>query len=331
MMTDTPFPDPNPNDPDRSNPSPPPPPTGATPDSTPQPHRGLPDESMSPTVRLPGVPMIVSEDADAAGATNAAPEANVPPVIPEPPLTEPTRPPLIASSTGDSSPNPPSPVPPVRHTAMHTDAMQMTELQRLRPPRPNSPPNPPENQSANPSGSTTASTEPGAVAENLNSTPKRGSMVISTAQSPMNYLSPAPETGPGVTASGFGGPLAGQSSAPPTPSSALPIQARPKLMVLRGEKLNVQYPLYEGPNYLGRTDEKPVDIDLEDQEASDRIWTSRQHACITYQNGVLTIEDLNSLNGTFVNRMRVHPGQQRILQVNDIIQVGTVQMKVILA
>ena len=74
---------------------------------------------------------------------------------------------------------------------------------------------------------------------------------------------------------------------------------------------------------------KPVDIDLDDQESPDRIWTSRQHAVITLDNGALAIEDLNSLNGTFVNRTRVHPGQVRELHENDVIQVGTVHMKVI--
>ena len=92
--------------------------------------------------------------------------------------------------------------------------------------------------------------------------------------------------------------------------------------------MDVQYPLYPGKNYLGRTDDKPVDIDLDDQEAPDRIWCSRQHAVITFENGRLTIEDLNSLNGTFVNRTRVHPGQVRDLHENDVIQVGTVHMKV---
>jgi hypothetical protein len=110
---------------------------------------------------------------------------------------------------------------------------------------------------------------------------------------------------------------------------ALPQESKPRLVVLRGEKIDMHYPIYSGKNYIGRTDEKPVDIDLENQEPADRIWTSRQHAIITFENGALTIEDLNSLNGTFVNRTRVHPGQMRALQVNDIIQVGTVQMRVI--
>ena len=115
-----------------------------------------------------------------------------------------------------------------------------------------------------------------------------------------------------------------------TPSDALSSAAKPRLVVLRGEKIDLQYPLYSGKNYLGRTDDKPVDIDLENQEPADRIWTSRQHALINFENGSLTIEDLNSLNGTFVNRARVHPGQLRTLQINDIIQVGTVQMRLIL-
>ena len=41
----------------------------------------------------------------------------------------------------------------------------------------------------------------------------------------------------------------------------------------------------------------------------------------------MTIEDLNSSNGTFVNRTRVYPGQKRPLAVNDVVQVGTVQMR----
>jgi hypothetical protein len=101
------------------------------------------------------------------------------------------------------------------------------------------------------------------------------------------------------------------------------------LIVVRGEKIDMAYPLYPGKNYLGRTDEKPVDVDLECQEPADRVWTSRQHAVIHLDDGVLSIEDLNSLNGTFVNRTRVHPGQVRALAPNDVIQVGTVQLRLV--
>jgi pSer/pThr/pTyr-binding forkhead associated (FHA) protein len=100
--------------------------------------------------------------------------------------------------------------------------------------------------------------------------------------------------------------------------------------VLRGQKRNVEYPIYEGLNFLGRADDKPVDIDLEDQEPPDRVWCSRQHACISFEADQMAIEDLNSANGTYVNRTRIYPGQKRPLVVNDIIQIGNVQLKVII-
>jgi hypothetical protein len=108
----------------------------------------------------------------------------------------------------------------------------------------------------------------------------------------------------------------------------LPAESKPKLVVLRGQRVNVEYPIYEGDNFIGRADDKAVDIDLEDQEPADRVWSSRQHAVISFQDGLLSVEDLNSTNGTFVNRNRVHPGQKKPLQINDVIQIGTVQLKV---
>ena len=47
----------------------------------------------------------------------------------------------------------------------------------------------------------------------------------------------------------------------------------------------------------------------------------------TRRRRILTIEDLNSANGTYVNRARVYPGQKRQLFVNDVIQIGNVQMR----
>jgi hypothetical protein len=117
-------------------------------------------------------------------------------------------------------------------------------------------------------------------------------------------------------------------AAPAAPAAApLAADAQPKLVVIRGQKLNAEYPIYPDLNFIGRADEKPVDIDLEDQEPPDRVWCSRQHALITFESGLLTIEDLNSANGTYVNRNRVYPGQKRQLTVGDTIQIGNVQMK----
>ena len=126
------------------------------------------------------------------------------------------------------------------------------------------------------------------------------------------------------------GPAAAPTPAAEMPAGAtLPPDAQPRLLVLRGQKRNVEYPLFEGLNFIGRADEKPVDIDLEEQEPPDRIWCSRQHACVAYESNQLIIEDLNSANGTYVNRTRVYPGQKRPLSINDVIQIGNVQLKVL--
>ena len=105
---------------------------------------------------------------------------------------------------------------------------------------------------------------------------------------------------------------------------------RPRLVVLRGQKIDAEFPVYEGRNTIGRFADKPVDIDLITQESDAQIWCSRQHAAITFDKGAVLIEDLNSLNGTWVNGVRIHPGQLRVLKANDVIQVGTVQMKLVL-
>lgn len=104
--------------------------------------------------------------------------------------------------------------------------------------------------------------------------------------------------------------------------------APPRLVVIRGEKPNVEFPVYDGKNYIGRASDKPVDIDLTGQEPADQVWSSRQHALVSLDRGTLLVEDLNSLNGTFVNRSRLHPGQKRVLQSGDVVQIGTVQFRV---
>jgi hypothetical protein len=123
------------------------------------------------------------------------------------------------------------------------------------------------------------------------------------------------------------------AAAPPAPAAggkgpSIPPGAKPKLVVKRGQKIGFEFPIYPDSNYIGRSDEKPVDIDLEDQEPPERVWCSRQHALINFDEsaGIITVEDLNSSNGTYVNRERVYPGQPRQLFVNDTVQIGTVHL-----
>ena len=116
---------------------------------------------------------------------------------------------------------------------------------------------------------------------------------------------------------------AAQLPAPPAPAG------KPKLVVLRGLKIGTEYPVYEGRNTVGRFADRPVDIDLVSQESVEQIWCSRQHAVVTLDRGVVVVEDLNSLNGTWVNGIRIHPGQHHPLNAGDVVQIGTVQLKLV--
>lgn len=100
------------------------------------------------------------------------------------------------------------------------------------------------------------------------------------------------------------------------------------LEVVRGEKPGKFLPILEGRNVVGRAVTEPVDIDLGGQEPVERVWVSRKHAVIHYDGTELILEDLNSLNGTFVNRTRLAAGSQRTIQTGDVVQFGTVQVRV---
>lgn len=120
-------------------------------------------------------------------------------------------------------------------------------------------------------------------------------------------------------------PATDRADQQPAPLPVPPV--RPKLVVLRGMRIDAEYPIYEGRNTIGRFADKPVDIDLVSQESTEQIWCSRQHATVTFSDGAVMIEDLNSLNGTWVNGIRIHAGQQKVIRHGDVVQIGTVQMK----
>jgi hypothetical protein len=57
---------------------------------------------------------------------------------------------------------------------------------------------------------------------------------------------------------------------------------------------------------------------------------SRQHALITMQHGEYAIEDLKSINNTLLNGFRLFPGQQYPLHDGDLVQFGTLVVRVLL-
>ena len=78
-----------------------------------------------------------------------------------------------------------------------------------------------------------------------------------------------------------------------------------------GGRTGEQFPLERTQTTIGRTPE--CDIFLDD------VTVSRRHAIVAKGAGSFTIEDLGSLNGTFLNRHRIEKAD---LENGDEIQIG---------
>jgi hypothetical protein len=120
-------------------------------------------------------------------------------------------------------------------------------------------------------------------------------------------------------------------SAPVAPAPAAAIR-NAKLTIVRGGTVGKVFPLQTGDNLVGRWDPDSgafpeVDLEADDPEA--RI--SRKHAIIRVSDAV-EIEDIGSLNGTFVNRgARLEPGSPVPLKDGDEIIIGKTFFKISLS
>jgi pSer/pThr/pTyr-binding forkhead associated (FHA) protein len=120
-------------------------------------------------------------------------------------------------------------------------------------------------------------------------------------------------------------------SAPPTPTP-IAVMQNARLTLIRGGTVGKVFPLQVGDNLVGRWDPDSgafpeVDLEADDPEA--RI--SRKHALIRVSD-TIEIEDIGSLNGTFVNRgPRLEPGSPVPLKDGDEIIIGKTFFKVSLA
>jgi hypothetical protein len=105
----------------------------------------------------------------------------------------------------------------------------------------------------------------------------------------------------------------------------------PRLVVLRGLRRDAAYALHEGANILGRSGaELPPDIDLAQQESPGRAGVSPRHALVLWKDGMLSVTDLHSAEGTSVNRTRLTPGDEHPLEDQDVIEVGSVMLQVVM-
>jgi len=115
--------------------------------------------------------------------------------------------------------------------------------------------------------------------------------------------------------------------APPAAAAAAPFKA--KLSVIRGGRRGQEFELETGNNLIGRWDPDTgsfpeVDLDADDPEAK----VSRKHALIRIDGGKITVEDIGSLNGTYVNRQpRLQPGTPSEIKDGDEVIIGKTFLK----
>jgi FHA domain-containing protein len=121
--------------------------------------------------------------------------------------------------------------------------------------------------------------------------------------------------------------------AAPAPATAAAAGApfKAKLAVVRGGRKGQEFPLEDGNNLVGRWDPETgsfpeVDLDADDPEAK----ISRKHALIRIDGGKITIEDIGSLNGTYVNRQpRLSPGSPAEIKSGDEVIIGKTFLKLV--
>ena len=111
------------------------------------------------------------------------------------------------------------------------------------------------------------------------------------------------------------------------PSDPLPAgerKAHATLVIERGGAPGTEFRLTNDESTIGRWDADngvfpDVDLDAHDEDAK----VSRRHARIRRSNGMYSIDDLGSTNGTYVNRgRRLLPGTAEVLKDGDEVIVG---------
>lgn len=119
-----------------------------------------------------------------------------------------------------------------------------------------------------------------------------------------------------------------EAPAEAAPSGA-PMSFKATLKIVRGGRKDQEFPLEDGNNLVGRWDPDTgsfpeVDLDADDPEAK----ISRKHALIRIADGKITVEDIGSLNGTYVNRgARLVPGTAVELKTGDEVIIGKTFLK----
>lgn len=108
------------------------------------------------------------------------------------------------------------------------------------------------------------------------------------------------------------------------PAPLVPLTAIPGGLLVRSTNASLPFPPGKQTIVIGRED--PVsgifpDIDL-DPHGGLESGVGRQHAQLVLQNGQVFLEDLDSVNGTALNRQRLAPRQPSPVKDGDEIRLG---------
>lgn len=114
----------------------------------------------------------------------------------------------------------------------------------------------------------------------------------------------------------------GAAAAPKVPESRL--DHIPGRLVIPSEKVSIPIPSGVQSVVLGRED--PVsgifpDIDL-DPHGGHEAGVGRRHAQLLLQNGQVLVEDLDSVNGTAVNKQKLEPRKPHPIHDGDELRLG---------
>jgi len=122
------------------------------------------------------------------------------------------------------------------------------------------------------------------------------------------------------------------AAAPPAASAAASVpRFKAKFEVVRGGRKGQEFPIEDGNSFIGRWDPETgsfPEVDLEQDDPEAKI--SRKHALVRIENGKITVEDIGSLNGTYVNRQpRLQPGTPVEIKSGDEIIIGKTFLKLV--
>jgi len=104
-----------------------------------------------------------------------------------------------------------------------------------------------------------------------------------------------------------------------------------KLVLLVEGNEKAEFELGDGSNLIGRWDPDTKsfpEVDLEDYDVDALV--SRRHATLLVKEGVMSLEDLGSTNGTFlVGGVKLEPGTTVVVAPGGEFFVGNLRMKLV--